>query len=214
LITGGGAKPLISLSCGRRRRALLPLAADIVMARGDAVALTPAAWIAFAGLSGLLGQSTELGPLLAPSLCLFAGLCLIALFDARYFVIPDGPLIALGLLAPLLWPDLDLQEILVRLAAGGFGFGALRFVAEIYERLRGQAGVGEGDARLYGVAGLWLGFPGLASCLVYAALSALLAAIIALRRGTLADMRTPLPFGPHLALGLWLSFVFGPLVFG
>jgi leader peptidase (prepilin peptidase) / N-methyltransferase len=201
-------------SCGRRRRALAPLAADIVLARGDARALTPAAWLAFLGLFAFLSLTAAPDRILLSSLCLFAGLCLISLFDARYFVIPDGPLAFLFAVAPLAWPALDLQEVLWRLAAGVAGYVSLRFVALVYEALRGQGGVGDGDARLFAVAGLWLGLSGLPGCLFYAALSALVSAAISLRLGTLPDSRAPLPFGPHLALGLWLSFAIGPLEFG
>jgi leader peptidase (prepilin peptidase)/N-methyltransferase len=100
------------------------------------------------------------------------------------------------------------------LAAGFVAFAALRLVDLFWLRFRGMSGVGEGDARLFAVAGLWLGFEGLPGALLYGALSALLAAAIARRDGRLEGLRDPLPFGPHLALGLWLAWVFGPLEFG
>jgi leader peptidase (prepilin peptidase)/N-methyltransferase len=84
----------------------------------------------------------------------------------------------------------------------------------LIEAVRGEAGVGGGDARLFAVTGLWLGLSALPGCLIYASLSALAAAIISLRRGVIADSQAPLPFGPHLALGLWLSYTLGPLEFG
>lgn len=201
-------------SCRRRRRALAPVARDIFLARADARPLTATAWLFLLTLGAALAQGAAFGWLLLPSLCLFAGLCVVALFDARFFVIPDGPLLSLALcgLATSL-PDAP-QAIAARLAAGALGFVALRVVALAYETLRGAPGVGEGDARLFAVAGLWLGFEGLPSCLVYATLSALLSAVVALRIGALKDARTPLPFGPHLSLGLWLAWVFGPLEFG
>lgn len=201
-------------SCGRRQRTLLPLARDILLARGDARPLTPAAWGAFFGLFALIGESADLGLLLVPSLCLFVGLCLIALFDARYFVVPDGPVIFLCACAPLIWLELGLHEAIWRIAAAAAAYAGFRLMAAAYEATRGHAGMGEGDGRLYAVAGLFLGMPGLASCLLYATLSALISAVIALRLGLLADMREPLPFAPHLALGIWLSYVFGPIELG
>ncbi len=201
-------------ACGRRRRALAPLARDILLGRSGAQPLTAAAWVSLLTLVALLAQSGTLGWLILPSLCLFAGLCAVALFDARYFVIPDGPLlfVALGGLATSLVTAP--QESALRLAAAFVGFVALRAVALAYELLRGAPGVGEGDARLFAAAGLWLGVEGLPGCLIYATLSALLSAAVALREGTLENARAPLPFGPHLALGLWLAWVFGPLEFG
>lgn len=201
-------------SCTRRRRTLTPLARDILFARGDARPLTPAAWGAFFGLFALIGESSDLGLLLLPSLCLFVGLCLIALFDARYFVVPDGPVIFLCACAMLVWPALDLQEATWRIVAAATAYAGFRLLGAAYEAARGHAGIGEGDAGLYAVAGLLLGIPGLASCLLYATLSALISAAISLRLGILADMREPLPFAPHLALGIWLSYVFGPIELG
>ncbi|WP_246720637.1 A24 family peptidase [Methylocystis sp. H4A] len=176
--------------------------------------MTATAWLSLIGLGALLAQSADLGWLLLPSLFLFAALCVIALFDARYFVIPDGPLLFLLLCGLASMVANTPEAIAERLAGGALGFAALRALALAYERLRGQPGVGEGDARLFGVAGVWLGFEGLPSCLVYATLSALLAALVGLRQGTLKNARTPVPFGPHLALGLWFAWVFGQIEFG
>lgn len=206
------ARPLAA--CARRRRALAPLARDILAGRGDGRALAPAAWAAIFALARLLLQGADAGSVLVPSLALFAVLCLIAVFDARYFVIPDGPiafLAATGLATVVLTAP---QEAASRLAAGAIAFAALRAVAFAYETLRGAPGVGEGDAKLYGVAGLWIGLSGLPGCLLYAVLSALLSAALAMRQGALSHAREPIPFGPHLALGLWLVWSIGPLEFG
>jgi leader peptidase (prepilin peptidase) / N-methyltransferase len=209
-----GFSNIIPTSCRRRSRILAPLASDIFFARGYAGALTVAAWLALFGMLTLLRESTQLRMILLPGLCLFVGLCLISLYDARYFVIPDAPLIVLSLCAPFVWPALDVDEASRRVFAAAIAYASLRFVAHAYEAMRGEPGLGDGDAKLYAVAGLWLGMSGLPGCLIYAALSALVSAVIALRLGALADARAPLPFGPHLALGLWLSFALGPLELG
>jgi leader peptidase (prepilin peptidase)/N-methyltransferase len=192
----------------------LPLARDIFFWRGDGRALAPAAWAAAFALLALLGQWADVGFFLIPSLLLLPALGLIALYDARYFVIPDGPVLFLGLCGFATFLIGAPQEAASRLAAGAVGYAAMRLVALAYETLRGAPGVGEGDAKLYALAGIWLGFAGLPSCLIYAVLSALISAVVALRQGTLEDARQPIPFGPHLALGLWLVWVFGPLEAG
>ncbi|QGM96079.1 prepilin peptidase [Methylocystis parvus] len=201
-----------SPACGRRRRALAPLARRILLARDEGRPFAPAAWAALLSLAALLAE--EPGFIVWPSLLLFGGLCLISLFDARYFVIPDGPLLALALCGGAVALANAPHEAALKLAAGAAGYAAFRSVAFIYARLRGEAGVGEGDAKLYGLAGLWLGFSGLPGALVYGVLSALLSSVIAMRQGTLESVRQPIPFGPHLALGLWLIWVFGPLEAG
>lgn len=205
---------LTGSTCRRRAGALAPLARDIILARGDGHPLAPAAWAAILSLLAHVAEAPAVGYFLAPGLLLFAGLCLIALFDARYFVIPDGPLLALALCGGAVALANAPHEAALKLAAGAAGYAAFRSVAFIYARLRGEAGVGEGDAKLYGLAGLWLGFSGLPGALVYGVLSALLSSVIAMRQGTLESVRQPIPFGPHLALGLWLIWVFGPLEAG
>ncbi len=203
-----------SPACARRRRALAPLALDILRARGDGRPLAPTAWAAAAALVWLLAHPSQLGLFLLPSAALFAGLALIALFDARYFVVPDGPLLflaACGLATALIDAP---EEAPARIAASVAGFAALKAVAMIFERLRGAPGLGDGDARLFAAAGLWLSFQGLPSALLYAVFSALVSAMIAIRQGELENARQPVPFAPHLALGVWLVWALGPLEFG
>jgi leader peptidase (prepilin peptidase) / N-methyltransferase len=203
----------LPLRCRRRSGALAATARMILSACGEGRPLAPTAWAALLTLMALPIQATEFEQFLVPSVALFAGLCVIALFDARYFVIPDGPIAFLVLVgAATAFGGSD--EGAARIAAGITGFVALQLIGLIYEALRSTPGVGGGDARLFGVAGLWLGFAGLPACLVYAVLSALASAVVAARQGALDSARQPIPFGPHLALGLWLVWVFGPLEFG
>jgi leader peptidase (prepilin peptidase) / N-methyltransferase len=199
--------------CARRRRALWPLASDIMRGRGEGQPLTLTAWLSLFLLCVFLAQAPAALTAVS-SLALFLGLCLIALFDARYLLIPDGPLVFLLLAGLATCLATAPHEIGARLTAAALGFAALRFVAAAYEAVRGSPGVGEGDARLFAAAGLWLGFAGLPSCLIYGVLSALVAAVVGLRQGLLEDARAPLPFGPHLAFGLWLCWTIGPLEFG
>jgi leader peptidase (prepilin peptidase)/N-methyltransferase len=192
---------------------LWPLACDILRGRSEGRPLTATARLSLL-LLGVFAAQAPAPLVLVAGLALFLCLCLIALFDARYFIIPDGPLVCLLLAGLVTGVAAEPQEIGARLAAAALAFVALRFVAVAYERLRGVAGIGEGDARLFAAAGLWLGFAGLPSALIYGVLSALVAAVVGLRHGLLEDARAPLPFGPHLAFGLWLCWTLGPLEFG
>jgi len=196
----------------RRARLLLALAAAILCGRKGARALAPAAWAFVGGLLWLAPQAAALGWLALPSLALFAGLAIAALIDARYLILPDGPLLVIagcGVVFRLTTPD----QIVAALAAAAFGFVLFRALGWSYEKARGHPGLGPGDARLFGLAGLWLGWDGLPTALLIATVSALIAALIARRDGGLAAAREPLPFGPHLALGLWLGWALGPLTF-
>jgi leader peptidase (prepilin peptidase)/N-methyltransferase len=198
----------------RRCASLLAFAGGMLAARGEGRALAHVAWLALAGLAFLVSQVADLGWFILPTLALFAALCVIAVFDARYFLIPDGLVIFLFLAGLLTLLPNDKDEIPFRLAAAVCAYGALRLIDALYERWRGEAGLGHGDAKLFAVAGLWLGFRGLPSCLLAAVLSALVAAILSYRAGALTHSRQPIPFGPHLALGLWLVWAIGPLESG
>ena len=203
------------LSCRPyRRRQLFAFAREILTARGDGRAFAHVAWLAAAGLVVLLLDPLQLGWRIVPSLALFGALAFIGLFDARYFLIPDIPLallFAAGLLT-VLANDPGATSAHLLAAAGGYGF--FFGVAFAYERLRGRAGLGRADFALFAAAGLWLGVEGLPTCLFVAVASALLSALAALRGKTLDDARQPIPFGPHLALGLWLVWAIGPLEAG
>ncbi|HEY8065331.1 MAG TPA: prepilin peptidase [Methylosinus sp.] len=194
----------------RRRASLVEMAVSIATARGEGRALAHVAWIAFGGLAVALLDLAQLGWWAAPTLILFGALALAAVFDARYLVIPDGPLIILLLLGLATLPR-DGDETALRLAAAAGGYGALRAIDAAYRLLRGRAGLGLADAHLLGLAGLWLGPAALPGCLLVAVVSAFVSAFIAARDGALGRLTQPIPFGPHLALGFWLCWSLGPL---
>ncbi len=140
----------------------------------------------------------------------------LALIDARHFLLPDLltlPLIPAGLLVTW-WGDQGAAGPMLlphHLAGAVLGFAGLAGLGWLYRRLRGREGLGMGDAKLMAAAGAWVGWAGLGSVLLWAALPALVAAVIWGRlRGRLsADM--PVPFGTFLALGFWLTWLYGPI---
>jgi len=196
----------------RRARMLGSQAMAILCLRKGARALALAAWGFIGGFILIASQIEQLGWCAVPTFVLFACLCVAALIDARYFVLPDGPLgllaaagVGMRLFQP--WPDLASS-----LAAAAFAFALFRAIAWSFEKLRGYPGLGSGDALLFALAGLWLGWAGLPTCLIVATLSAGLAAAIARRDGLMRHADDPVPFGPHLALGIWFGWTIGPLV--
>ena len=135
----------------------------------------------------------------------------LAEIDRRTTLLPDAltlPLIAGGLAVAAALPGEALADHLVGAAAGVLSLGA---VAAGYAALRGREGLGLGDVKLFAAAGAWVGWQGLASVLLIAAATGLAVALLgALRRGRLAGTDA-LPFGPFLAFGLWITFLYGPL---
>ena len=136
----------------------------------------------------------------------------LAWVDQRHGYIPDVlslPLVPLGLAAA--WfavPERWLDHLIGTVA----GFAALFLVRELYQRVRGRTGLGFGDVKLMAGLGAWVAWQGLASVVLIAAVSGLATAVATHRMGRPFDLAERLAFGPHLALGGWLVWLYGPLI--
>lgn len=180
----------------------------MVSLRGDGRSLGHVAWLSIAALVYLCSDYEALGWRVLPGLALFLGLAVITAFDAAFFLIPDCPLLCLGALGAGLALADGADAFWSRGLAACCADAVLWATAKLYFWRRGESGLGRRDPALFGLAGLWVDFIGLPTVLVAAASSALLSAILA---GGEDRRATPLAFGPHLALGLWLVWCVGPL---
>jgi leader peptidase (prepilin peptidase)/N-methyltransferase len=131
----------------------------------------------------------------------------LAAIDLRAFWLPDPLTAALALLgvgggwlglAPSL-PD--------RLIGGAAGFTALWLVATLYRRLRGRAGLGGGDPKLFGAIGLWLGWHALPQVLLLACLLGLAVVAVTRIRGCPLTATDRLPLGTLLAPAAFLLWL-------
>ena len=88
---------------------------------------------------------------------------------------------------------------------------ALAAIAGGYRRIRGRDGLGFGDAKLLAGAGAWAGMEALSQILLIACAAAL--ALIAFKavRGERIHRHSRLAFGPCIAIGLWIVWLYGPL---
>ncbi len=134
----------------------------------------------------------------------------LAVIDFREFLLPDAltlPLIPVGLLvAYFLDPLLILHHVIG--AAGGYLF--LVIVEFAYKSLRKREGLGRGDAKLFAAAGAWLGWEALPTVLFLAAASALIYVLFnSFKTAKAISSGTKLSFGPFLALGTWILWIFG-----
>ena len=149
---------------------------------------------------------------LAASMPLAGALAVLSAIDLRSFRLPDAitlPLIAAGLvLAWLAWQS-GVESALWRPVAAAAGFLFLYAVALTYRRLRGRDGLGLGDAKLLAAAGAWLGFSGLPTVMLWATGVALGCIAAAALMGRQVDGASRIPFGPFLALGFWMVWVYG-----
>jgi leader peptidase (prepilin peptidase) / N-methyltransferase len=136
----------------------------------------------------------------------------IAAVDARRFIIPDeltAAALALGLAYAAvegadIWPQ-ALAWAVLRGAGPALAFLGVRAA---YRRWRGREGIGLGDVKLAGVAGVWLDWPTIPIAIEIAALAALGAYMIRhlyLRRNV--RLTTRLPFGLFLAPAIWIAWI-------
>lgn len=147
--------------------------------------------------------------LMLASVGLATCLAVLAAIDLRSIRLPDAltlPLLVAGL--AVAWAA-DLAPVWWRMLSAAIGYLLLAGLAAVYLRLKGVPGLGLGDAKLLAAAGAWTGAEGLPTVLLIAAATALLGAGVARALGREIDRRTRLPFGPFLALGIWVVWLFG-----
>ena len=138
-------------------------------------------------------------------------LLLIAIVDGENFWLPDIltlPLIATGLVVAM---GAGWDVALTHLIGAAAGFGGLWLVGWLYQAVRKRQGLGGGDPFLFAGAGAWVGWIGLPSVLLWACAVglSLVFGLLVVRRSVSATDR--LPFGVFLAVGIWLTWLYGPL---
>ncbi len=75
--------------------------------------------------------------------------------------------------------------------------------------MRGREGLGRGDAKLLAAGGAWLGWEALPWVVLLAAVLGLALALLQRARGMALTRETALPFGPSLALAIWIVRLHG-----
>lgn len=136
----------------------------------------------------------------------------IAVIDARSFIVPNlltAAAFGLGVLHAAIgnWDTVGvaLAIALLRAAIPALIFLAIKIG---YRRLRGMEGLGWGDVKLAGVAGVWLDWATLPIAVEIAALAAI--AFYVLRQylwGRSIRLTSRLPFGLFLAPAVWLCWL-------
>ncbi|MFW2341864.1 prepilin peptidase [Brevundimonas sp.] len=138
-------------------------------------------------------------------------LLLLAVVDGENFWLPDvltWPLVVTGLLAAW-WLEGD--SLLARGIGAAAGFGLLWGLGWLYRRMRGRDGLGGGDPFLMAGAGAWGGWMGLASVMLWAGAAGLSLVVARRISGKAVSGQDVLPFGVFLAIGIWLTWLYGPL---
>ena len=135
--------------------------------------------------------------------CLLLALTALAWIDFRTFILPNVitfPLIAGGLIFAFFLADFKAAAL--GAVIGYFVFVGLELV---YKKIRGRDGLGRGDAKLLAAGGAWCGWVGLPFIVLIASASGLIHALMISTQSK--DEPKHLPFGPHLALGIFLTWL-------
>ncbi|WP_339251759.1 prepilin peptidase [Paenibacillus sp. FSL P2-0136] len=127
---------------------------------------------------------------------------IITVSDLRYMLIPDKVLLFFTPLFLVLVPCLAKVSLGAHLLGALCGGGILLLLALF-------GGMGVGDVKLFALLGWIIGWPNvILAFLIACALGAGVGGI--LQWSGVIQRKQPVPFGPFLALGALLSFLFGP----
>jgi leader peptidase (prepilin peptidase) / N-methyltransferase len=130
----------------------------------------------------------------------------LAMIDLQTMILPDilvYPLLWLGLLVNITETFTPLPDSVIGAVSG---YLSLWLVHHLFRLIRGKEGMGQGDFKLLAAAGAWGGWQVLPNTLLIAAVAGLLFAGI--RVGLkIQDSQAPMPFGPWLAAGTWISVI-------
>jgi len=171
--------------------------------------------ILFAALASSIGVAASI--VLVPDLrgAWGAGLAVlmvaIAAVDARRFIILDeltAAALALGLAYAAVEDEMWAQALAAAVLRGAVPALAFLGVRAGYRRWRGREGIGLGDVKLAGVAGVWLDWSTIPIAIEIAAVAALGAYLILhfyFRRTVRPTTR--LPFGLFLAPAIWIAWI-------
>jgi leader peptidase (prepilin peptidase) / N-methyltransferase len=150
------------------------------------------------------------GPSLEAAVAAFFGCLLLALalIDAEHYLLPDRITLP-GIVAGLaVQPWIDWGGMLQAAIGALLGGGVLLALWGAWLLLRGEEGMGLGDAKMLAMVGAFLGWKGVLVTLFLASLvgSVVGLALIAFGRG---GMKSRLPFGVFLALGAGVALFWG-----
>ena len=132
----------------------------------------------------------------------FTSLLLICSFiDIDHKIIPDVISIPMILSTPLIilmHPELDWKSGLIGVFAGG---GSVILINRVYYMMRGETGIGMGDAKLLAAIGGWLGFQAIFPTFFYGSILGSVFGVSAMIFKKRLNFKSEIPFGPFLAVG-------------
>jgi leader peptidase (prepilin peptidase)/N-methyltransferase len=136
------------------------------------------------------------------------GLIALGFIDIDRQLLPDAitlPLLWLGLLLSVFNLYVDSPTSILGAVSG---YLVLWLVFQLFRLLTGRAGMGYGDFKLLALLGAWQGWTMLPLILVMSSVAGAIIGGLMIVQGH-RDHRTPIPFGPYLALAGWITLLWG-----
>ena len=163
----------------------------------------PAVELLTGGLFLVCFLQLGLSPALVAALVFSAFMVAITFIDLDHQIILDGMLALLagaGLILQLWTGAVGWVNMLIGVAVGG---GLLLFLAVI-----SRGGMGGGDVKFAAALGFWLGWPGILLGLFIGFISGGVISLLLLVAG-IRGRKDFIPFGPFIALGAWITLLYG-----
>jgi leader peptidase (prepilin peptidase)/N-methyltransferase len=146
---------------------------------------------------------------------LLCALCAaIAWIDIRHGIIPDWLNLAIAVLGLLrIFLAGDTSDTVMALGEGAIIGAVFWLLRRLYFAFRGIQGLGLGDVKFLGAAGIWVGVAGIPMLLLVATITALTCVGAVQLSGRALTAQTSMSFGPFLAIGLLVTAGFQQLGF-
>lgn len=168
----------------------------------------PAIELLTALASVAIAMHTGLGTDLLPALLFTWFLICVSFIDIDEQMLPDD-ITLLGLWVGLL---VSTQHIFVSpteaILGAIAGYMTLWLIYWVFKLCTGKEGMGYGDFKLMACVGAWVGFKMLPLVVLIASLAGTVYGLTCITM-RIHDKHKPIPFGPFIALGAWLAFVWG-----
>ncbi|MEE9543036.1 MAG: prepilin peptidase [Thermodesulfobacteriota bacterium] len=159
-------------------------------------------------LALLLYEKFGLGPDFFVFTLLTFALVVITFIDFDHQIIPDRVSVSgipLGFLASLLLTRTTYIDSIIGILAGG---GFLLFIALFYHFIFKKEGMGGGDIKLLAMIGAFVGWQGVIFVVFFSSLVGSIAGILYIVLSG-KGAKSPIPFGPFLALGAYVYLLVG-----
>jgi len=139
-------------------------------------------------------------------------LALISWIDYRRYIIPNALNVSLALSGFLVSTIVLQKTAMTTLIESGFTIFTFLLIGKIYSATRKRRGFGAGDIKFLGAAALWVGLLGIPWVVLIASIAGLLFVIVVNLVGRTIGPESRLAFGPHLSLGLMLTWLLRDMI--